>query len=280
MGIRRSLQCGWFVAVLAVAVVAAGTAEADQASSPAGPVETFDDAQYLFYSGRYEEAAAIALALRASRPDDLATFELRTSALHFQLKRLLGDAKDKDKAFKACEACPAIRDAFLEDFAAGRAIAQAQVEADPDDLAARFFLGKIDLNYVWLQLGTIGRRTGWKEYWEARKSLDAVLKVSPGHVRARVARAWIDYIVDTRMTRGFRWILGGGNKKRALATVREVAAASGDRFEQAEAGFAHWEMEVQEKNFPEAVAAARDLAETFPQNEELWKFIAKHAAGP
>jgi hypothetical protein len=31
-------------------------------------------------------------------------------------------------------------------------------------------------------------------------------------LRARVARAWIDYIVDTRMPLGTRWLLGGGNK--------------------------------------------------------------------
>jgi len=61
-----------------------------------------------------------------------------------------------------------------------------------------FFLGKLDLNYVWLQLGPLRRKTGWDEYWEARRSLDAVLKANPRHVRARVARAWIDYIVDTR----------------------------------------------------------------------------------
>ncbi|HXW06452.1 MAG TPA: hypothetical protein VD833_14545 [Vicinamibacterales bacterium] len=37
-----------------------------------------------------------------------------------------------------------------------------------------FFLGKVDLNDVWLQSGTLGRKPGWDEYWEARRSLDQV----------------------------------------------------------------------------------------------------------
>jgi len=241
---------------------------------------SLDHAQHLFYAGRYESAAAIALALRESDPDNLATFELRTSALLFQLKRALGDAEDRDKAFKQCEPCPDLRATFFDDTTRGRAIAKRRVEADATDEAALFFLGKLDLNYVWLQLGTLGHRTGWNEYWEARKSLDAVLKINPTHVRARVARAWIDYIVDTRLAWGFRWMLGGGNKKRALTTVREAAHGSGDRFARAEAGFGLWEMEIRERNIPEAVAIARILAQDFPENQELAKFLTANGSEP
>src|SRR4029077_20535197 len=102
-------------------------------------------------------------------------------------------------------------------------------------------LGKLDLNYVWLQLGPLGRKKGWDEYWEARRSLDAVLKRNPGHVRARVARAWIDYIVDTRMPRGTRWVLGGGDRKRALSTMQESADAEAAYFVHVEALFALWD---------------------------------------
>src|SRR6188472_2583568 len=59
-------------------------------------------AQNLFYVGRYEEAAALAFRIRDSAPDDLATYELRTSALHFLIKRQIGDAKNKQDALKAC----------------------------------------------------------------------------------------------------------------------------------------------------------------------------------
>jgi hypothetical protein len=104
--------------------------------------------------------------------------------------------------------------------------------------------------------------------------------MNPTHVRARVARAWIDYIVDTRLAWGFRWMLGGGNKKRALTTVREAARGSGDRFARAEAGFGLWEMEIRERNIPEAVAIARILAQDFPENQELAKFLAAKGSEP
>ena len=95
-------------------------------------------------------------------------------------------------------------------------------------------------------------------------------------MRARVARAWIDYIVDTKMTRGFRWLLGGGNRKRALATSRDAVSANATFFEHTEALFALWDMQVRERNFKEAVVAARQLVVDFPENQELSKFLASH----
>jgi hypothetical protein len=139
-----------------------------------------------------------------------------------------------------------------------------------------FFLGKLNLNYVWLQLGTLGRKTGWSEYWEGRRALDQVLKASPDHVRARVARGWIDYIVDTKMPRGTRWMLGGGSKKRGLLAVRLAADADADFFTRAEARFALWDMQVRERDLQQAVATARALSRDFPNNEELSSFIAAH----
>jgi hypothetical protein len=193
-----------------------------------------------------------------------------------ELKRQIGAAKDKDKALRACEKCKELLDAFFRDTARGQAAARVRLKADSSDEAAHFLLGKLDLNYVWLQLGTLGRKTGWNEYWEGRRTLDAILKKNPHHVRAKVARAWIDYIVDTRMPRGTRWVLGGGNKKRAIAALREAAAADADVFTNAEARFGLWDVLAREKNFPEAVAVARDLARDFPGNTDLPKFLTEH----
>src|SRR6185436_5528595 len=167
---------------------------------------------------------------------------------------------------------------FMAELAAGQAAARARLEKNPADEEAMFFLGKLDLNYVWLQLGTVGRKTGWSEYWEARKSLDAVLKHNPGHVRAQVARAWIDYIVDTKLPRGTKWLLGGGNKKRGLLVVRQAEQTDADVYVLAEAGFALWDMQVREKNFTEALTTARKLSKEFPDNQELTRFIARHDA--
>jgi hypothetical protein len=247
--------------------------QAPPAAISAGP--TLADARRQFYDGRYVEAADAALALRTSGGDDPATYELRSSALLFEIKRLIGEARDKEKAFRECASCPDLLAALLGEVKAGQSVARAALAASPDDEGARFLLGKLNLNYIWLQLGVLGRRTGWDEYWEARRSMDAILKRHPRHVRARVAKAWIEYIVDTRTPWGFGWILGGGSKKRALEMLR-AAAADPDAafFDRIEAEFALWEMLVRERNRDAAAAIARRLAAEFPENRELRRFLA------
>jgi hypothetical protein len=164
--------------------------------------------------------------------------------------------------------------AFMADLRHGQTLARSTLKEKPTDEEALFFLGKLDLNYVWLELGLLGHKTGWDEYWEARKSLDAVLERNPQHLRARLARAWIDYIVDTRMRLGTRWILGGGNKKRGLASVREAATIDADAWTRAEAEFALWDMNVREKNLQDATVIAQKLGRQFPENREVARFLA------
>jgi hypothetical protein len=255
-------------------------------SLPTG-APTLSDAQNHFYNARYEAAATLTLALRGSEPQDLANDELRTSALLFQLKRLLEQPDDKhsnrkeaDKkeALRMCVPCPALIAAFMADVEHGKALARGRLQVNPDDDEALFFLGKLDLNYVWLQLGPLGRKTGWNEYWEARRSLDLVVRRQPQHVRALVARAWIDYIVDTRMPWGTRWVLGGGSRKRALATVRAAVNIPSDFFTNAEAKFALWDMQVRERDLKGAAEAGRELADDFPDNREVAAFLETREA--
>jgi hypothetical protein len=261
-------------------VVILTTAVRAQDVQPSPPPLT--EAYRLFYNARYEEAAALAMSLRATGHEDLENDEVRTSALLFQLRGLLNgqDARDNDnkseksEALKRCATCAEVMAAFMEDLHHGQTLARARLKEKPNDEEALFFLGKLDLNYVWLELGLLGHKTGWDEYWEARKSLDAVLKQNPNHVRARVARGWIDYIVNTRMPWGTRWILGGGNKKRGLASVREAAAMDADAWTRAEAEFALWDMNVREKNFDDATVIARRLGRQFPGNREVARFLA------
>jgi hypothetical protein len=193
------------------------------------------------------------------------------------LKRALRGARDKDRAFRECGHCPALFDAFMEDVKRSQALARERVQSNPDDEEALFFLSKLDLNYAWLQAGTLGRKTGWTEYREARRTLDALLERNPTHLRARVARAWIDYIVDTEVPWALRWLFGGGNRTRALTVVREAAAETGaDRFASAEARFGLWDMLVRERNIAEAVVLVRELAKDFPDNPELPMFLGTH----
>jgi hypothetical protein len=162
---------------------------------------------------------------------------------------------------------------FFKDVTHGQTLARAMLKTNPRDAVALFYLGKLNLNYVWLQLGPLGRKTGWDEYWEARRSLDAVIKNDPRHVRALVARAWIDYIVDTKMPWGTRWLLGGGSRKRALAAVREAASIESDFYSHTEAEFALWDLQVRERQMAQATEVAKRLAQNFPDNPELAAFL-------
>src|SRR6185436_12094547 len=76
---------------------------------------TLDDAQRLFYTALFAEAAAAAHTISEAEPDNLAAWEVRTSALHFQLRRLIGNGKDKKAAFAKCADCPALLATFLAD---------------------------------------------------------------------------------------------------------------------------------------------------------------------
>lgn len=265
-----------FTTVLAVALFSeAGLAHAQQ---PPAHAETsvIDAAQRAFYNARYQEAAALTLEPCTLGVGSLSACELRTAALLFQIKRAIGNRADKDAAWKQCAGCPEIAKTFDATLTRGQALARATLHANPDDQATLFLLGKLNLNYVWLYLGTLGRKTGWTEYWEARKSLDQVLNRDPEHVRARVARGWIDYIVDTKMPRGTRWLLGGGSKKRGLLAIRQAAETEADFFTRAEARFALWDMQVRERDLPAAVVTARILARDFDENQELKDFIKAH----
>jgi hypothetical protein len=244
------------------------------AAPPAAGQPALADAQTAFYTARYEEAAAMTLEHCAA--GDVAACELRSSALHFELKRAIDGTKDRNKAFKECAKCPALLEAFLQDTAKGQAVAREALRSDAENEMALFFLGKLDLNYVWLHTGTLGKKTGWDQYWEARRSLDAVLKRNPHHVRAKVARAWVDYIVDTRIPWAMRWVLGGGSKKKALVALHEAVMADADLFDLAEARFGLWDMLTREKSYAEAVVVARELARDFPTNSDLPKFLSTH----
>jgi tetratricopeptide (TPR) repeat protein len=256
-----------------------GPAWRDVAADGASTIApTLAQGYLLFYSGRYDEAAAVALAVRTIEPADLAAYELHTSALHFQIRRELGDDTDRRRALASCAVCPALLSQFFGETAEGRRLSRVRLQADPGDDSAMFFLGKLDLNYLWLQLGTLGRRTGWNEYWEARRSLDALLSRNPTHLRARVARAWMEYIVDTRLPWGTKWLMGGGNRQRALSTLRAAAEDESEVFAQTEAAFALWEMLVRERRIPEAIDLAQRLVRKYPDNQDLARFLRRHNA--
>jgi hypothetical protein len=253
----------WVVLVVALSAVDARAAD------------SLAHAQALFYDGRYAEASAIAQTLSVDE-DMLSVYEFRTSSLHFQIRDAVGNARDRAKAFNDCPACREQFDMFMRELRLGQSVAREALKENPNDASALYFLGKLDLNYVWLVLGTLGRKTGWNEFWEARHSLDALLAGDPHHLRGRVARAWIEYIVDTKMPWGTAWMLGGGNKRKALSAMQEAATSQGEFYSQAEAVFGLWDMQVREGSFPAALVTARRLALQFPANRGVSSFIARY----
>ena len=136
-----------------------------RSSESEGASPTLEDAQRSFYSGHYEDASALSVSLCAAGADnDLEACELRTSSLHFQIRRAMGESADRERAWTMCATCPDLLLVFIADTNRARALARTRLQRNPDDEAAQFLLGKIDLNYVWLQLGTRGRKTGWDEF--------------------------------------------------------------------------------------------------------------------
>ena len=85
------------------------------------------DAQRLFYNAHYEAAAAMVLTLRVPDTDDLASLELRTSALLFQLKRLL-ERPAKDDALKHCATCPGLMAEFFAEIRRGQTLARSRLK--------------------------------------------------------------------------------------------------------------------------------------------------------
>src|SRR5215212_9255901 len=255
------------VAVIVIALSVQGlNLQASASSSPQAAnndahLPTLEQAQRFFYNGDYEKAAAATHLLCAARLDDLDACELRAASLLFQIKKAFAETGERDKttAWNRCAVCAGLMSAFLAETARSQTVARERLKANPDNADTLFFLGKLDLNFVWLQLGTLGRKTGWDEYWEGRRSLDRVLRVNPEHIRARVARAWIDYIVGSTVPRGTKWLLGGGDKKRGLRVVREAAVLDADPFVRAEARFALWDMQVREGNLAAALTTAQSL---------------------
>ena len=248
-----------------------------------GSAQSLADAQRLFFNAHYQQAADLALKLRQTGLHDLANDEVRTTALLFVLRGMLKgqdayNEGNKAAALKACGRCPEVIAEFTKDLQHGQALARERLAQAPNDETALFYLGKLDLNFVWLHLGLLGKKTGLDEYREARKSLDALLKLAPSHVRGKVARGWIEYIVATRMPWGTRWVLGGGSKKKGLAMVREAAETSTEPFSHAEAEFALWDMLLREKNIPAATEVARRFAAAFPENTEVATFLATRGA--
>ena len=89
-----------------------------------------EDAERMFYSGRYEDATAITSSLCAA--DDLEVCELRTSSLHFQIRKAMGELADRNRAWTMPAACPDLLATFIAETDRARALARVRVDDSED----------------------------------------------------------------------------------------------------------------------------------------------------
>ena len=200
---------------------------------------------------------------------NLATRELRTSALLFQVRRAIGSAKDKDKALKQCAACGALMDAFQVETARGLDLARARLKTHPGDDEALFFLGQIQPESrvaAPRDAGAqdrMGSSTGKRGRASTRSSHALHITLAHGsHAHGST----------TSSTRGCRAGRAGcsaaATRSARCSRFAKRPAPTRTFFVHAEAAFALWDLHVREKDLVEATRLARDLARDFPENLE------------
>lgn len=240
-------------------------------ANPTTYEEKINEARERFYEEKYEEAQRVTLVARSLEPSDPESYELSTTVMLFQLKKITGiDGADEQRKVKktltSCRVCPELLRQFENDSTEGIRLARHILSKRPDDERAMFLLAKIDLNRLWLFLQILDKMKGWREYQEARKLLVKLLARNPNHVRALTALAWINYIVAERNFL-LRAILGGGSKKTAYKQLHHAAACvQCDFFDRIEAKFSLFDILRQEKRFAEALVVAEELSARFPEN--------------
>jgi hypothetical protein len=183
---------------LAAATLATSSipAAAQTADRPA-----LDEGHRLFYNGRYEAAAALALQSCTAPPLDLNACELATSALHFQIRKAL-DTGNRSRG-RPAGARPYWRRSSRRRAGAGPpGRAQGGSERRCDAVPA----GKLDLSYAGCSR-TLGKKIRWKKSGRRgpRRSRRRRPDISPG---ARGAQRG-STTSSTRLPRHL-WVLGGG----------------------------------------------------------------------
>lgn len=238
----------------------------------AGYADTTEKGWQALFNADYRRAERLGRQAQALDPGNPAGYELGSTAILFQLRELVGSDGSREKSelrFENCRECqPLLREFELEE-RLGLQAARRRKASNNKDMDARFFLARLQLNRVWLNLQVLRKKSGWDEYWEAKNEIQAVLEQSPEHARGLTASAWIEYIVSKRNPI-FRIILGGGSKEEAVARLRKaVMAAETTPSAKAEAQFGLMEMLSNEGAHAEAMHLAEALCAKFPGNRDV-----------
>ena len=187
---RRGAMTASGVCVLAMLAVPVGAGP--QAAAPAAgtPDTLLDEGQRLFFSAHYDAAAELMSA--PCQKDQAAACEVQASALLFLMRRELGEAAGKKKAFEGCAPCAELLGGFQRATERGRRVVKAELVTRPEDEEVLFLVSKLALNHVWLELGVLGHKTGWNEYLgsaqDARSPIAEESQPRPRACRPRVDR--------------------------------------------------------------------------------------------
>ena len=139
----------------------------------------------------------------------------------------------------------------------------APIRMDDDTL---FFLGKLDLNYVWLQLGPLQQEDRLGRVLGKRGSRSTPCSRAIRATSGRASPAPGSTTSSTPRCRGGRArVLGSGNQKKALTNVREGGAVwtrISSRMRKPE--FALWDITGAGARHVNATDTARQLAQRLP----------------
>lgn len=229
----------------------------------------------LLYSARYEDTERVALEARSMCPEDPESFELRSTALILQVKMLsekysAGKTSKVENRVKICPECMQLLPLIEAEIRRGIELASAPPAVARSERFL-FLLGRLHLNQVWAYLELEGKLVASKGHFEkGRAIIDQVIAGNPRHVRALVANAWVNYVIDTRAPFGVKWIIGGGKKEVAFRDLAAAIAFAENPYEEWEAKFGLLSILKQEKKRQaEAAALMEQLRIRFPDNLSL-----------
>jgi hypothetical protein len=238
-------------------------------------------ARELMYREDYLAAEAEVLAARAAAPDDLDTYELRTTLVILRIARAMADARKKpDDFLSRCDWCEGSLASFDRDRQEGIRLADRRISEHPDDEHALYVRARLDLNWTWLQKGVLDRRRGLETFRNGRDMLRRILARNPRHIRSLIALAEIEHVLARQNlpTRIFmRPFIGSGNREEGYRQIAlAIALSPKGSVEEAEAKFALWDMLSEDRRFREASAQAAELKTRFAENSTLEKFLREH----
>ncbi len=266
---------------LLLVLIACSLSYAQQTQEPTAPA--FDRARFdalhakggeALYNLDYEEARRVFNELQRAFPDHPAGPQSLAASLWLQTmneSRRLQSSLYNNKSFyakKEDKVDPKTIAAFKEYARQAKALAEARVQRDPNDVEALYYLGSI----TGLQAAFAGavERRFMAALRNGMDSVDyhrKVLKLDPNYHDAELTLGLYDYVLGS-VSFPVRLMLkvGGmsGSKKKGLATLERVVAEGTHANDDARVMLIT--LYKREKRYNDALKLTRELAQKYPRN--------------